>query len=39
VVARARALIKSDTGTAFDPACAAALFAVIGHDAAADIAA
>jgi putative nucleotidyltransferase with HDIG domain len=36
---RALDLIKSDTGTAFDPVCAAALLAVIGADAATDIAA
>ena len=36
---RALALIRSETGTAFDPACASALLAVVGADAVTDIAA
>ena len=36
---RALELIESETGSAFDPACADALLAVIGADAAADLAA
>ena len=36
---RALELIRSETGTAFDPACATALLAVVGGDAAAGLAA